>query len=84
MPASLRGRKEFSVIVTTTPKLLVPERSYACVFTADVDIYIGSAGSTTGTWLRVPVDLGFVDDLTQDPYYARTLTGSGTANGWYI
>ena len=84
MPAFVNGRKEFLVIVSTTPKLLAPgNRGYAFVVTTDADIYIGSDNSVTGTWMRLPAGQGYSDTLTQDPYYARTLTGSGTATGWY-
>ena len=88
--ARMHGRKEFRVLVTSVPVLLVgADERWAVVMIneGDGDVYIGGApGSTTGTWMLLPADQGFTDNYTSDPWYARTTsaTVSGTVSGWYI
>ena len=85
--ARLHGRKEFRIIVDTNPILLVgDDERWAVVMVNEgpADVYIGSPNSTTGTWMYLPADQGFTDNYSSDPWYARTLTSSGTVSGWYI
>jgi hypothetical protein len=87
MTATLRARKEFKVIVGTTPRLLVGATDrHACVFSNEgpATVYLGSNVSTTGTWMALTANQGFTDDLTLDPWYARTTSSSGTITGWYV
>ena len=80
-------RHHFKLVVGPTPLLIVAQGvREAVVFVNEgpAAVYCGKTGVATGTWMYLPVDQGFTDNYSQDEWYVRALSSSGTVSGWYV
>lgn len=78
-------RLHFSVIATTTPKLLVDAGGrHAVVISTDAAIRIGATGSVATLGFAIPANTGFVDNYSTDAWWVVTPSGSGTVTGFVI
>jgi hypothetical protein len=80
-------RHHFKVIVGPAPLEIVGQGvREAVVFVNEgpAAVYCGNVGVPTGTWMYLPADQGFTDNYSQDAWYVRAATFSGTVSGWYV
>lgn len=81
------GRKSmFSVLATTTPKLLIDGGSRQCVviYTGASSVYLGITGTNPATWMLVPANTVFHDMFSSDAWWCSTPSSSGTVSGYSV
>lgn len=82
------GRRiPFSVLATTTPKLLygVGSRQYLCIFNnTSANILIGSSGTVASLGTIIPTNTAFHDLFSSDEWWVVTQSGSGTVSGFSV
>jgi hypothetical protein len=86
MEATNGKRIPFSVLATTTPKLLygVGSRQYLCIYNnTSGNIQIGSSG-TMSNGLIVPTNTAFHDLFSSDEWWVIASSGSGTVSGFAV
>lgn len=80
-------RIHFRMVFTTTPRLLVLGGSrQAVVFVNETAsaVRIGHSGTVATQGLYLPAATSFSDNYSQDEYWARAESGSGTISGFIV
>lgn len=84
----VNGRRvPFSILATTTPKLLVDAGSRQCVVVYNAsgsDVRLGASGSLSSLGVLVPSNMQFHDLFTNDDWWVLTTSGSGTVSGYVV
>lgn len=77
-------RQHFTVLATTTPKLLVGAGSrQAVTFVGGaVDVYLGYSGSLPTNGVLLPAGNVFYDMFSSDEWWVATASSSGTITGY--
>jgi hypothetical protein len=86
MEATNGRRVPFSVLATTTPKLLydVGSRQYLLIFNnTSGNIYLGASG-TGANGLIIPPNTAFHDLFSSDAWWVSTPSSSGTVSGFAV
>lgn len=79
-------RVHFSVLATTTPKLLVDKGSRQCVVfynSAAVGVYLGYSG-TGANGLSLGANSAFHDLFSSDEWWVTASSSSGTVSGYVV
>jgi hypothetical protein len=77
-------RIHFSVLATTTPKLLIGGGSrQAVTFTSTVDVYLGYSGTSSSGMLLGAGKTSY-DLFSSDEWWATTPSSSGTVSGFIV
>lgn len=80
-------RSHFSVIATTTPKLLYDSgsRQFLLIYNnTQGNILIGPSGTVANAGTIVPPDTAFYDNFSSDAWWVVTSAGSGTVSGFAV
>lgn len=79
-------RNHFTVIVTTTPKLVVGAGSrQAVTFVGGaVDVYLGYSGTLPNTGVLLGANNTFHDLFSSDEWWAASSSSSGTLTGFVV
>jgi hypothetical protein len=80
-------RVPFSILATTTPKLLLEAGSRQCAvfYTGATAVYLGVTGTAPSSgWMLVPANTVFHDLFSSDAWWAATAAGSGTLSGYAV
>lgn len=78
-------RMHFSVVATTTPKLLVGSGGrHAIVFVTDAAVRVGYSGTLSTLGMNIPANQGFTDNYSTDEWWVSTASSSGTVSGFVV